>query len=72
MQLPLGFHDYPDVGGIGSGKLSSIWIPDHLEVTLYSRPKGGGERVKFIGPQKLSFLPADWNKKVKGITVAER
>jgi hypothetical protein len=72
VRLPVGFHDYPDVGGIGTGKLASIWIPDGLEVMFYSRPKGEGERVKFIGPQKLSFLPADWNKKVKGITVSER
>lgn len=72
VRLPLGFHDYPDVGGIQAGKLASVWIPDRLEVTFYSRPKGEGEKVKFIGPQKLSFLPADWNKKVFGITVAER
>jgi hypothetical protein len=72
VRLPLGFHDYPDVGGIQAGKLASIWIPDDLEVTFYSRPKGEGEKVKFIGPQKLSFLPADWNKKVFGITVSEK
>jgi len=72
INLGVGFHDYPTVGGIGPGKLASIWIPDNLEVTFYSRPKGEGEKVTFIGPQKLSFLPADWNKKVKGIRVTER
>lgn len=72
VRLPVGFHDYPDVGGIGASNLQSIWIPDGLEVTFYSRPKGEGEKVTFIGPQKLSFLPADWNRKVFGVTVAEK
>jgi hypothetical protein len=70
--LAVGFHDYPLVGGIGSAKLASFSIPDGIEVTLFSRPNGKGERVKFIGPQNLSFLPADWNRKVMGIKVSEK
>lgn len=72
VRLPLGFHDYPDVGGIGASNLKSISIPDGLEVTFYARPKKTGEKVTFIGPQRLSFLPADWNKKVFGVDVATK
>lgn len=72
VRLPVGFYDYPDVGGIGAGKLASIVIPDGLQVTFYSRPKGQGERIVFLGPQKMSFLTSDWNTKVFGITVATR
>jgi hypothetical protein len=64
-----GMHDYPDVGGIGVNKLSSLVIPKGFQVTLYSRPKKGGERVTYLGPQRLSFLPADWARKVQGIEV---
>jgi hypothetical protein len=44
-------------------------IPDKIRVTIYSRPKGEGEKVTFIGPQRVSFLPADWNRKVFGVRV---
>lgn len=72
IRLPEGKFDYPDVGGIQSGRLASLSIPANLEVTFYSRPKFEGERIKFIGPQKLSFLPVDWNGKVFGIVVSQR
>lgn len=72
VRLPEGKFDYPDVGGIQSGKLSSLSIPDGLEVTFYSRPQFAGEKITFIGPQKLSFLPSDWNSKVFGMVVSKR
>ena len=71
IRLPVGMHDYPDVGGLHVNRLASLRIPEGLNVTLFERPNRQGERVKFIGPQKLAFLPADWNNKVKGILVEE-
>lgn len=67
VRLPSGFYDYPDVGGIKAGKLASMSIPDGMNVTIYSRPKKTGEKITFIGPQKVPFLPADWTTKVFGI-----
>lgn len=71
-RLGLGLHDYPRVGGLGPGRLSSLSIPDGLEVTLYSEREQRGERITFLGPQRLSFLPVDWAQKVKGIRVSQR
>ena len=64
-----GFYDYPDVGGIGQNRLSSIIIPQGMHVKIYSRPKRQGETIDFIGPQRMSFLPSGWNRKVAGIEV---
>jgi hypothetical protein len=72
VRLPEGKFDYPDVGGIRAGRLASLSIPANLEVTFYSRPNFEGEKIKFIGPQKLSFLPVDWNGKVFGVVVSQR
>lgn len=69
VKLVPGFYDYPQVGGIGSGRLNSMVIPEGLTVRLYSRPNKQGETVDFNGPQKLSFLPSGWNKKVLGIEI---
>jgi hypothetical protein len=64
-----GFYDYPSVAGIGSNRLHSLVIPQGLRVRLYSRPKKQGETIDFLGPQRLSFLPSGWNRKVSGIEV---
>lgn len=69
VRLPAGMHDYPKVGGIGVNKLSSVVIPKGFQITLYSRPNKQGERITYLGPQRLSFLPADWARKVQGIEV---
>lgn len=69
VKLPIGFYDYPNVGGIKAGKTASMSIPDKLNVTIYSRQNKGGEKITFIGPQKVPFLPADWNAKVFGIEI---
>lgn len=68
-KLSQGFYDFPHVGGLGQGRLNSIVIPAGLKVKLYSRPNKQGETIEFIGPQKMSFLPSGWNKKVFGIEV---
>lgn len=67
-----GFHDGPDVGGIGMNKLQSMVIPSGLKVTLYSQQSKKGESVTYLGPQRLSFLPGDWSRKVAGISVNYR
>lgn len=69
VKLVPGMYDYPDVGGMGVNKLNSIVIPNGFQVTLYSVPKKKGERITYLGPQRLSFLPADWARKVQGIEV---
>lgn len=69
VRLPIGTYDYPDVGGIKAGKTGSISIPDGINVTVYSQAKLQGEKLTFLGPQKVPFLPADWNKKVFGIEI---
>lgn len=69
VRLPIGFYDYPNVGGIKAGKTSSLSIPDGIHVTVYSRQNKGGEKITFIGPQRVPFLPADWNAKVFGMEI---
>lgn len=67
-----GFYDYPDVGGIGQAKLKSLIIPQGLHVRIYSRPNKKGETIDFLGPQRLSFLPSGWSKKVFGVEVLSK
>lgn len=67
-----GFYDYPDVGGIGQGNLKSLIIPRNMRVKLFSRPKQQGETIEFLGPQRLSFLPGGWGKKVFGIEISPK
>jgi hypothetical protein len=69
VMLTIGFYDYPTVGGIGSAKLNSMIIPQGLSIKLFSRPNREGETIEFLGPQKLSFLPSGWNKKVLGVEI---
>lgn len=68
-RLPVGFYDYPRLGGIGQGRLNSIVIPPGIRVRLFSRPNKQGETIDFVGPQKMSFLPSGWSKKVFGILI---
>ena len=68
-RLPIGFYDYPHLGGIGQGRLNSIVIPPGIRVRLFSRPNKQGETINFVGPQKMSFLPSGWSKKVFGILI---
>lgn len=67
-----GFYDYPEVGGIQSQNLKSMVIPKGLHVKLYSQPNKKGETVDFLGPQRLSFLPSGWSRKVFGIEVTQK
>lgn len=67
-----GFYDYPDVAGIKASNLKSMVIPKGLHVKLYSRPSKKGETVDFLGPQRLSFLPSGWSKKVFGIEITQK
>jgi len=72
VKLSEGFFDYPSVGGIQATKLSSLQIPEDLQVQVFSRPEGKGESITFMGPQKIAFLPADWNSKVMGLRIAKK
>ena len=72
VSAPPGFHDYPHVAGIGQSKLKSLIIPQGLHVRLYSRPEKKGETIDFLGPQRMSFLPSGWNKKVFGIEIIKK
>lgn len=72
VRLSEGFFDYPSVGGIQATKLASLQIPEDLQVQVFSRPEGKGESVTFMGPQKIAFLPADWNSKVMGLRISKK
>lgn len=72
IQVGPGFYDYPNVAGIGHAKLRSIVIPKGLHIRLYSQPNKKGETIDFLGPQRLSFLPSGWNKKVFGVEITEK
>ena len=67
-----GFYDYPEVAGIRQGNLKSLVIPKGLHVRLYSQPDKKGETIDFLGPQRLSFLPSGWSRKVFGIEIKEK
>lgn len=72
VRVGAGFYDYPKVAGIGQSNLKSLVIPKGLHVRLYSRPSRKGETIDFLGPQRLSFLPSGWNKKVFGIEITSK
>lgn len=67
--LRSGFHDFPHVGGVGNRKLASFKIPEQLMITLYSRPNKSGDKLTYIGPVEVPYLPKGWKNMVSGIEI---
>lgn len=66
-ELAYGFHDFPEVGGLGNNKLASFKIPKDTILTLYEYPERGGIAVTYRGPRRIRRLPSRFHKKISGI-----
>ena len=66
-ELAYGFHNFPEVGGVGNNKLASFKIPKNTRLVLYEHPDRQGTSITYIGPKRIQLLPSRYRNRISGI-----